>query len=161
MTVLRYSKTLVESPPVARCAAYTASEYAGLSDAQAWLDLRNSALHEQTCPGRDWLRSDFQREFLDQPWFDPTCFWLTRRCRPSTDPAAAGSLVLQLDQRPVATIRWLLVAPDCRRQGIASHLLTLAERVAWQRGRRQVEMETLSTWQPACQFYEAHGYQTV
>ena len=160
MTVMHFSKTLAEPPAVAPD-SFGAREFRGLSDAQAWLDLRNSAMRTQTRKGRDWELADFQREFLDQQWFDPDCCWLSRPARSPGNPSAVGSLVLRLDRRDAAIIRWLLVAPHFRRQGIGSQLLALAERTAWQRGRRRIQLETLSTWQPALQFYEAHGYRIV
>ena len=148
MTVLHYRKQLTAAPPANR-AVYRTRELQAGSDVQDWLDLRNAAMRSQIRHGRDWTLADFRREFLDQRWFSPACCWLTRSVRSREHPRLLGSLVLQLDDdRQTAIVRWLLVAPNCRRQGIGSHLLALAERAAWHQGRRQ----------PACRFYESHGY---
>ena len=132
-------------------------------DESAWLALRESAMSGQVAAGRSWTASDFLREFTAKAHFDPSRMWLAE----TTDAQGtqlAGAIYLCLESQPArkaASIQWLLVAPRYQRQGIGSHLLTLAESSAWHAGHRLLSLETLSIWQAACRFYESSGYSVA
>lgn len=55
------------------------------------------------------------------------------------------------------SIAWLLVHPDCRRQGIATALVAHAVAHAKSLGATQVSAETLSSWPAAVGFWRAVG----
>jgi ribosomal protein S18 acetylase RimI-like enzyme len=52
----------------------------------------------------------------------------------------------------------LVVAPDQRRQGVASALLDGAERLARTRGARKISLHVLGSNTAALRLYETHGY---
>ena len=57
-----------------------------------------------------------------------------------------------------ASIQWLLVSPEHRREGVATALISELERRCWSLGMTRLVLETLSSWKPATAFYKALGY---
>lgn len=159
MPVIRYQKTLEREPVVAPAANVRLRTFGRPHDATAWLLLRQGALADQIACGRAWQLADFRRELLDKPWFVPGHFWLAEPMNGLPPRQLAGSIALQLDDSNTAVVHWLLVAPEYRRRKIATNLLQLAESTAWQQQRFRLRLETLSTWQAACRFYHALGYE--
>jgi GNAT superfamily N-acetyltransferase len=159
MPIIRYEK-LLECPPLVKPTRNARIRvFRDDMDVGDWLSLHQSAMSGSTAAGRAWQAADFQREFTDQAWFTPSHMWVAEPLSSPVELTLVGSVTLEL--RPPANsavIHWLLVAPQYRRAGIASHLLRLAESTAWQAGCPTMRLETLLAWRDACAFYEALGY---
>lgn len=64
-----------------------------------------------------------------------------------------------LEERDDLAVLWdLRVAPDARRTGVGSALLTASEQWALQRGARWLKVETQNINAPACHLYARHGF---
>jgi len=96
-------------------------------------------------------------ETLPDPW---TQTWVAR------DDAGAivGTVRLNRASKPNSRHRGeiskLMVAPDARRQRLASRLMDVAEHAAWERGLRLLLLDT-ETDSPAQPFYVARGWRVV
>jgi ribosomal protein S18 acetylase RimI-like enzyme len=68
---------------------------------------------------------------------------------------------IALTERP-ASVAWvtdLVVAPNWRRRGVASALLTSAQEWGLERSHRRLFLETQSKNQPAIRLAQKHGYE--
>ncbi len=158
MKVVRYRKQLTSEPLITAPINFRLRNFEPARDVKPWLDLRNLVFATRAARGRDWGETDFYREFTRKRWFAPQQMWVAESINPD-DVTFAGCVTLELDpQMGNATIHWLMVSADKRRQGIGAKLLQFAERSAWQAGNRVVRCETLSTWEPAARFYQSMGY---
>ncbi len=70
-----------------------------------------------------------------------------------------GNAVDQVSGDRLGHIFLLYVAPEHRRQGIGSALVTLAENWARERGDKQISLQVFTTNKPAVNLYEKLGYQ--
>ncbi|MDA0660647.1 MAG: GNAT family N-acetyltransferase [Planctomycetota bacterium] len=135
-----------------------------------WLELQNTVWKAITGRPVDWDEAWFDREFSAAT--GAKVIWIALGGGRSDGPLM-GSVVLDLSDtntsstanvrsiRAAAKINWLAVLPECRRAGIGSTLVRLAEKEAWQRGCVESQVETLVTWQPAVQLYKRLGYSTA
>jgi GNAT superfamily N-acetyltransferase len=63
------------------------------------------------------------------------------------------------DERPVARLSGLVVAPGARRTGVGGRLLDVAESQASRWGCRRIDLSSALTRDEAHRFYPARGYQ--
>jgi len=70
------------------------------------------------------------------------------------------TLAWKPNSRHRGEISKLMVAPDARRQRLASRLMDVAEHAAWERGLRLLLLDT-ETDSPAQPFYVARGWRVV
>ncbi|MCA9187241.1 MAG: GNAT family N-acetyltransferase [Pirellulaceae bacterium] len=126
------------------------------TDIGGWLQLRERAFAGQLRQPRAWSDRDFRREFLAQSWWSPDRMWFcTQR-----DGAIVGTVTRgqrRVGTETVATVHWLLVAPQCQRQGMASFLFEQVVRDCCRHQITTLYAETLDTWMPAVRFYERMG----
>ncbi|MGC4005390.1 MAG: GNAT family N-acetyltransferase [Pirellulales bacterium] len=169
--ILRLTKRL-ESPPVlpATPAGYAIRTFREAGDISGWLKLRDRSFARQRESLQSWTERDFDREFLDKPWWRPERMWLAESLLPWFDPwrseeHPAGEIVgaVALGERPtpegpLAIVHWLMVAPRARRGGLARALMAHLERAAWDGGAREVGLETLRSWEAAVELYRGMGY---
>jgi len=75
-------------------------------------------------------------------------------------PEEVGYIML-MEQSPLALVRVadLVVAPQARRQGVASALLESAQNWAQDRGQRRMMLEMQSKNLPAIRLAQKHGYE--
>jgi GNAT superfamily N-acetyltransferase len=164
MPIVQRMRTLQSMPSVSTVRAAIVRPYRCHEDIDHWLSLRNSAFAGESIGGRPWDRSDFGREFLQQPWWRPEWMWFAF---PSIDgPAASlvGTVTLAVRQTPAGlrpAVHWLCVLPEWRRRGVGSFLMATLERAAWNAGHRQIWLETHSNWKDAAAFYDRRDYAVV
>jgi len=155
--------------------------YQSEQDARAWLELRSLAFSRQQRGVQAWDRADFDREFLQKPWWKPARMWLAElpplECssepvanplsllRPQAgQPQLIGTVTLAERMLPGETryvLHWLLVAPRWRGQGIATALAARLEAAVWELGGRAVYLETHAAWSEAAALYRKLGYEEL
>ena len=142
--------------------------YAGPSDVDVWLGLREAAFADSPIAVRRWTPADFTRELTAKPWWRPEALWFVE----STE--AADSLATASAGRAIGTatlawrgsagggkpvIHWLGVLPEYRRRGVGRLLVAQLEQLVWQSGGREVGLETHAAWTDAVAFYRTLGYR--
>ena len=128
-------------PAISTAWAGRVRPYDGDEDIDYWLSLRNNAFAGESMGGRAWDRSDFGREFLQQPWWKPEWMWFAVPSidGPATSPV--GTVTLAVRQTPAGlrpAVHWLCVLPEWRRRGIGRLLMDTLEHAAWDAGYRQI-----------------------
>lgn len=178
--ILQLRKTLASRPiPAPLSEEITVRPFRDVHDPRAWLDLRSLAFSRQQRGVQAWDQSDFEREFLQKAWWQPTRMWLAEvppvvctteqvanplgLLRPSPGlPQLVGTVTLAERSLPDETryvLHWLLVAPRWRWQGIATALVAQLEAAVWDLGGRAVYLETHVHWREAVALYRKLGYE--
>lgn len=160
-SVIAMRKQLRNAPERVVLARIELRNFIDARDIPNWLELRARSL-PHSVGGRPWTVQDFAREFLDQPWWNASRMWFAQSRRASR--RAMGTVTLGehgVQGSSLPSIHWLLVDPDCRRQGIGRLLVTAVEETCWQMGRTTLTLETLTSWTGAVKFYEALGYEAI
>jgi [ribosomal protein S18]-alanine N-acetyltransferase len=128
-------------------------EIAALAPAQAD---DAAALYRQFFPQaweRPWSSAEFAALLAT-----PGCFGFLFV---DTEADSARGLILLRAAADEAEILTLGVVPDCRRAGGASRLLERATAGCAARGAHRLFLDVASDNQPACRFYERHGFAIV
>ncbi len=159
---MQLTRKLIERPRVPALDTVGVRAYQGQPDIEAWLDLRRRAFARQPLGVRDWDASDFQREFIEKPWWRPEAMWFaeTQTLLLPAKPIGTVTLAYRGDlpqAKPV--VHWLAVLPSQRRRGIGGLLMATLEAAVWDAGGRQVWLETHGQWAEAVRLYEALGYE--
>lgn len=151
----------VELPDVTIRPFIATNPGSGDADAQAWLELRETAFCGLVAGGRTWTAADFRREFLGKPWWSPERM-LFAAAAGSGGEFILGSVTLGRSGRPPddnASVQWLMVRPEHRRRGIGRLLLSTIERQAFAAGETSLTLETHAAWSDAVRLYRAAGYE--
>jgi GNAT superfamily N-acetyltransferase len=148
-----------EPPPVADVRL---RHYAGSVDIETWLDLRRRAFARQKVGIGDWDAADFEREFLQKPWWRPECMWFAETQESPRQGEVVGTVTLARrgippDDKPV--VHWLAVLPRFRQRGVGQLLMANLEAAVWDAGERQIWLETHQAWAEARRLYASLGYE--
>lgn len=133
--------------------------YQGQGDIAGWLALRNRVFLPAGGGGRPWDERDFAREFLAKPWWRPEWLWFAEAGEPAEVVGVVGMGLAARSQQTAATVQWLAVTPERRREGVARRLMEALETAAWEIGCSKVTAETLAAWDAAAHFYRSRGYE--
>jgi ribosomal-protein-alanine N-acetyltransferase len=100
----------------------------------------------------------FPRRYMQQLVSNPdAATWIAEE-----DEQMAGFAIIEWNQEAeqmIAYIQTLEVAPDRRKQGIATELLVRCEALAMAAGANAVWLHVAEKNAPAIHLYQAHGYQ--
>ncbi len=136
--------------------------YAGIQDIESWLDLRRRAFAKQKVGIGNWEAVDFEREFLQKPWWRPECMWFAE-LQPLLLPLrVVGTVTLARRGYPphdMPVVHWLAVLPGHRKRGIGRLLIATLEAAVWDAGERQIWLETHQAWAEAGRLYQSLGYE--
>jgi GNAT superfamily N-acetyltransferase len=158
------TKQLAQQPILPELPGIRLRNYAGPQDVETWLDVRRRSFARQKVSISDWDASDFEREFLSKPWWQPEAMWLAEARPLLMPPKVVGTVTLaRRGETPLdkPVVHWLCVVPSYRRRGIGRLLLSTVESAVWEAGQRQIWLETHSAWSEALRLYETLGYRPV
>ncbi len=162
--VIQLTRQLTSRPNPPENAGIRLRRYRGREDIATWLDIRRRAFAKQKVGVRDWQESDFEREFLQKPWWRPGVMWFADAQRMLLPDTSVGTVTLAQRGTPpddIPVVHWLCVLPGYRRTGIGRLLLAALEAAVWDAGGRQVWLETHAGWVEAARLYTACGYTPV
>lgn len=159
MSVVQLTRRLDARPQPIAVPGIRLRNYEGRADIPLWLELRRRAFARQKLGVGNWEVRDFEREFLEKPWWQPHAMWFA-----VAEPGDVVVATITLARRGVGpaakpVVHWLAVAPGFRRRGIARLLVATLEATAWDAGQRQIWLETHERWAEAAQLYRAMGYE--
>jgi GNAT superfamily N-acetyltransferase len=163
--VLHFSKRLSQRPRPSTISGIELRHFLGPDDISSWLDIRHRAFARSKPGIQAWGQAEFAAEFLDKPWWSPDRIWFALAQASGNDsPTAIGTVALAdrgIGPGAVPAVHWLAVVPSWRRRGIGRLLLESLEERSWDRGHREIFLETHEGWTAARRLYEALGYQVV
>lgn len=134
--------------------------FEGSTDVTGWCRLHQRVFGQTA--SRRWRDEDFVREFLAKPWWRADCMWLAATAVPAAPALIGGIAVRPIGATAgVAQVTWLMVDPDWRRLGVASRLLACVADACGSAGFRELQVETLVSWEPAVGCYRAAGFRPV
>lgn len=158
MRVQQLCRLLTAPPQCIAVAGVEVRPFEGSRDISGWIDLMRDAFVAADPPMRPWTTADFEKHFLSHADRSPDEIFLA--C--DGEYRLIGSVALRVrsgrDRKHIPAIHWLAVRPAWRRRGVARLLVAHLERVCWQRGMREIHLETHTGWHEAARFYEAIGY---
>lgn len=168
-SVLQMSRTLLCRPALSGDPSVRVRPYSGESDIDLWLRIRERAFAAERVGVRKWTRDDFRRELLQKPWWSPERLWIAETIEHSTrldEPAGTAVGTVALADRPgrdksMPAVHWLAVLPRYRRLGVGQMLMATLEAYCWDRGWKEIALETHTKWRRAASFYAALGYTTT
>jgi GNAT superfamily N-acetyltransferase len=167
-TVVQRKRVLAERPAAIELPDVRLRTFAGESDIQQWLDVRERSFARQKLGVRSWDEADFGREFLDKPWWRPEWMWFAEVANAidasGSDPGCIGTTAMALRESATNTtpvVHWLCVVPSWRRRGVGRLLISALEGAAWDAGFREIALETHEAWREAAALYDALGYQVT
>jgi GNAT superfamily N-acetyltransferase len=166
--VLQLVRRLESCPVVSPPAGWHLRHYAGPSDVDVWLALREATFADSPIAVRRWTPADFARELTAKSWWRPELVWFVESIEAVAPVASAVSAraigTATLAWRGSAgggkpVIHWLGVLPMYRRRGLGRLLVAQLEQMVWKSGGREVGLETHTAWTDAVTFYRAMGYR--
>jgi RimJ/RimL family protein N-acetyltransferase len=121
------------------------------------------ALHERLYPAEHQRNEEFVAQVaasvakaVARGWPEGGGVWIVER-----DGKVAGSVALTDEGDGVGKLRWVLLAPDLRGNGLGRRLVGEAVERARELGMRRVELETFSALRAAARISRAAGFQVV
>ncbi len=186
MTPILQMQKKLSSPPVqlsdfpSELDGLVIRHYTDPADIGPWIELRQLAFAKSRIGLARWENADFEREFLQKPWWQPERMWLaelpplqcTSEVAPSLfqfakpvagKPRLIGAITWSdriLSEKTIPAVNWLMVSPLHRRCGLAKKLLNLMEISVWNAGFRQIQLETHIAWAAAVNYMRSMDIQS-
>ena len=158
MQVQQLCHILTELPQVCSVAGIAVRHFQDSADITLWIDLMRDAFASADPPMRTWSKADFEKQIMGQASWSPHNLFLA--C--DSEHRLVGSVALHFrhrDEKSIPALHWLAVRPAWRRRGVARLLVAHLESACWQKGLREVHLETHSGWREAAYFYASIGYR--
>src|SRR5688500_7739990 len=126
-TILQLTRSLESRPQPVVPQGVRLRNFCGPEDVDLWLELRHRAFARQRIGVASWTASDFQREFLEKPWWQPEHLWLAEAktlLAGAWTPIGAVALAFRgSDQQAKPVVHWLAVLPAWRGRGVGRALM--------------------------------------
>lgn len=154
--VVQLVKKLTTSPVIEWHPVVHVRNFRDSEDIQSWLRLRTDVFAKTAVPVRPWSASDFDRQFLCKSWWNPTRMWLAETV--DTTQLVGAVTLADRGRGDQPAVHWLMVQSAWRRRGVGRLLMSQLESFCWQLGWRQVQLESVTEWEAALDFYRSMGY---
>ncbi len=145
--------------PVARTpAGYRIRTYE-TGDDTTFVRIKNAAFMSENAGGRAWTSADFEKEYLDSPYFDPKRV-LFAIC--GDEPVGTTTAWTATNQgRDVGLIHWVAVVPEHRSKGLGWVLNVRALHKLRALGYGEAILNTSETLESAVRLYRRLGFEVI
>ena len=148
--VLKLQKYLFSRPESTLTSGISLRTYKDRADITAWIYIQEAATRANNMAKRPRTSEDFEREFLDKPWWSPERMLFAESATLESPASVVGTVALAGpypgQNGEFYTVNWLAVLPEFQKRGIGAGLLAAIEQVAWEVGGRELRLETLDSW---------------
>ncbi|MCY3766138.1 MAG: GNAT family N-acetyltransferase [Gemmatimonadetes bacterium] len=155
---LKMWRELDDLPDAKAPAGYRIRTYETGDDA-AFVRIKNAAFMSENTGGRAWTSADFEKEYLDSPYFDPKRV-LFAIC--GDEPVGTTTAWTATHQgRDVGLIHWVAVVPEHRSKGLGWVLNVRALRKLKALGYGEAILNTSETLESAVRLYRRLGFEVI
>lgn len=128
-------------------------------DDTAFVRIKNAAFMSENAGGRAWTSADFEKEYLDSPYFDPKRV-LFAIC--GDEPVGTTTAWTATHQgRDVGLIHWVAVVPEHRSKGLGWVLNVRALHKLKALGYGEAILNTSETLESAVRLYRRLGFEVI
>ena len=155
---LKMWRELNELPNAKAPAGYRIRTYE-TGDDTAFVRIKNAAFMSENAGGRAWTSADFEKEYLDSPYFDPKRV-LFAIC--GDEPVGTTTAWTATHQgRDVGLIHWVAVVPEHRSKGLGWVLNVRALHKLRALGYGEAILNTSETLESAVRLYRRLGFEVI
>lgn len=155
---LKMWRVLKDLPDAKAPAGYRIRTYE-TGDDTAFVRIKNAAFMSENAGGRAWTSADFEKEYLDSPYFDPKRV-LFAIC--GDEPVGTTTAWTATHQgRDVGLIHWVAVVPEHRSKGLGWVLNVRALHKLRALGYGEAILNTSETLESAVRLYRRLGFEVI
>jgi mycothiol synthase len=155
---IRMWRSLEAVPPARLPEGYAFRTYRE-GDAGAFVRIKNAAFAGETGAGRAWTPEDFQKEYLESPYFRPERVFFAACGEELVGTTTAWTAMHE--GREVGLIHWVAVTPGHRGRGVGEALNARALCHLKEMGYREAVLSTNASLRAAVRLYHRLGFQEV
>ena len=155
---LRMWRELEHLPEAKPPAGYRIRTYETGDDA-AFVRIKNAAFLSENVGGRAWTVADFEKEYLDSPYFSPERVLFAVCNGEPVGTTTAWSATYR--GREVGLIHWVAVVPEHRKKGLGRVLNVRALHRLKALGYGEATLNTSETLESAVRLYHRLGFEVV
>ena len=155
---LRMWRELTNLPEAKPPAGYRVRTYETGDDA-AFVRIKNAAFMTENGNGRAWTAANFQKEYLDSPYFKPERVLFAVY---NGEPVGTTTAWTAMNHaKEVGLIHWVAVVPEHRRKGLGWVLNVRAVHKLKELGYGEAILNTSETLESAVRLYHRLGFEVV
>ena len=155
---LRMWRELTDLPEAQPPAGYRIRTYETGDDA-AFVRIKNAAFMSENGGGRAWTAADFQKEYLDSPYFRPERVLFAVY---NGEPVGTTTAWTAMNRgREVGLIHWVAVVPQHRKKGLGWVLNVRTLQKLKELGYGEAILNTSETLESAVRLYRRLGFEVV
>ncbi len=155
---LRMWRELKDLPDADVPAGYRIRTYE-TGDGTAFVRIKNAAFMSENAGGRAWTATDFEKEYLHSPHFDPKRVLFAVFGEEPVGTTTAWTATYR--GREVGLIHWVAVVPEHRKKGLGWLLNVRALHKLKALGYREATLNTSETLESAVRLYRRLGFEVV
>ncbi|MDE2886831.1 MAG: GNAT family N-acetyltransferase [Gemmatimonadota bacterium] len=155
---LRMWRELKDLPDADAPAGYRIRTYER-GDDTAFVRIKNAAFMSENAGGRAWTATDFEKEYLSSPHFDPKRVLFAVFDEKPVGTTTAWTATYR--GREVGLIHWVAVVPEHRKKGLGWLLNVRALHKLKALGYREATLNTSETLESAVRLYRRLGFEVV
>ena len=155
---LRMWRELTNLPEAKTPGGYRVRTYE-TGDDEAFVRIKNAAFMTENGGGRAWTAADFQKEYLDSPYFKPERVLFAVY---NGEPVGTTTAWTAMNRgKEVGLIHWVAVVPQHRKKGLGWVLNVRAVHKLKELGYGEAILNTSETLESAVRLYHRLGFEVV